>query len=302
MPASPPEAYPANSATPLRRPILPCALAFILSAAQCTPGGAFAQQRSGNRPASDCQLQPGGESTVVAVAGPQTLQLADGRFVRLTEILVPEPVPAGFDPSVAAAAYLRQAALGRKVEVKFGGTQRDRYGVYLGHIYVAGEPSIWLQEGLVRSGFATVVPQANNHACTRQLLASEAAARQAKSGHWGLAYFKVLKASDPRSILNLVQTYQIVEGTVQRASESGGRITLHFGAENRFGFTVNIEPAVKERFAGKQTPENWAKLSVRLRGWIEKRRGPVMSVSLQEQIELMSQNPAAPNRAAEAVR
>ncbi len=234
---------------------------------------------------------------MLAIAGPQTLRLADGRFVRLTEILVPAAVRAGFDPSAAAAAYLRQTALGRKVEVKFGGTQRDRYGIYTGHIYVAGEPPVWLQGGLVGSGFATVLPQPDNHACSQELLPLEAAARNEKRGHWGLAFFKVLQASDPRSILNLVQTYQIVEGTAGRASESGGRITLHFGNETKYGFTATLEPAVRKGFGDKQTLENWEKLPLRIRGWIDRKRGPAISVGLAEQVEFLPQNGNTPKSA-----
>lgn len=274
-----------------------CMLALILD----TGCAAFAQSRhmlSADRASSlNCQLQPGGESTVLAIAGPQTLRLADGRFVRLAEILVPEAVPAGFDPSAAASAYLRRTALGRKVEVKFGGMQRDRYGVYTGHIYVTGETSVWLQGGLVGSGFAIVLPQADNHACSQALLPLEAAARDAKRGHWGLAYFKVLKASDPRSISNLVQTYQIVEGTADHATESGGRITLHFGNESKYGFAATLEPAVRKRFGDKQIPESWENLPLRIRGWIDRKRGPAISVSLAEQVEFLPQNGNAPKGA-----
>jgi len=277
--------------------ILPGALMLLMSAGAFAGSGAFAQSRQRflrQNTASNCQLQSGGESTVLAIAGPQTLHLADGRFVRLAEILVPAAAPGGFDPSLAAAKYLRQMALGRKVEVKFGGTQRDRYGVYVGHIFVAGEQPVWLQEGLAAAGFATVFPQADNHACAQQLLVSEAAARNEKRGHWGLAYFKVLQVRDPRSILNLVQTYQIVEGTAGSATESGGRITLNFGGENKFAFTAIVEPAVKKRFADKQTPESWKGQALRIRGWIDRRRGPSISVSQPEQIEFLSQNSAAP--------
>ncbi len=272
---------------------------------RCVPArkdGALAQYLPTNRSAPDCQLQPGGESTIVAVAGPQMLRLADGRFVRLAEIIVPAPVPAGFDPSAAAAAFLRQSALGRKAEVKFGGTQRDRYGIYAGHVYVTGEPTLWLQEGLVRSGFATVAPQPNEHDCARPLLVAEDAARQARSGHWGRSYFKVLKANDPRSIHNLAGTYQIVEGTTDYASESGGRITLHFRTANRLALTAAIEPTAKKMFADKQAPENWAKLTLRLRGWVEKKRGPSIRVGLPEQIELISRIPAASAQAEHTVQ
>ena len=241
---------------------------------------------------ANCQLQSGGESTVLAVVGPQTLHLADGRFVRLAEILVPSSAFSGqgFDPSLAATSYLRKTAVGQKVEVKFGGTQRDRYGIYIAHLYLAGEPRVWLQEGLVNSGFAEVLPQDDNHACSQRLLALEEKARNEQRGHWSLALFKVLHARDPRSILNLVQTYQIVEGKVDHASESGGRVTLHFGAENKYGFIAIIEPSAKKRFADKKASGDWTSLSVRVRGWVERRRGPAVSVTQSEQIEFLQQD------------
>jgi hypothetical protein len=282
--------------SPTSRIILTAALA-LLAGVGPEEGGALAQsrQRSSARALPDCQLLSGGESTVLAIAGPQTLRLADGRFVRLAEILVPAGSSPGFDPSLAAVSYLRRVALGRKVEVKFGGTQRDRYGLYLGQVYVAGEAPLWLQEGLTASGFALAFPQADNHACSQRLLGAESEARSEKRGHWGLAYFKVLEARDPRSILNLVQTYQIVEGTPDSASESGGRITLHFGSADKAGFSAILEPAVKKRLADKLPAEAWAGLAVRIRGWVDRKRGPAIPVSLPEQIEFVSQRPEAPD-------
>lgn len=272
------------------------ALAFLAGGPVMTARAQSRQLLMANR-GPDCQLLPGGETTVLGVAGPQTLRLADGRFLRLAEILVPPAAPTGFDPSAAAAAYLRQNALGRKVEVRFGGTQRDRYGVYTGHIHVAGEAPLWLQEGLISAGFATVFPQADNHACARQLLPFEEAARKEKRGHWGLAYFKVFDANDSRAILNLVQTYQIVEGTVDRAFESSGRITLYFGGDPRFGFSAALEPAVRKRFSGQQSPDDWVKLRLRIRGWIDRKRGPAMPVSVAEQIEILPQTADTPRTA-----
>jgi endonuclease YncB( thermonuclease family) len=248
---------------------------------------AFGQGSPSRRPfsATTCELLPGGESTVISIAGPQTLHLADGRYVRLTEILVPPAQAIGFDPAAASIRYLNDMALGRKVEVKFGGTQRDRYGVYLGQVYVAGEAPIWLQESLVASGLAEVFPQPDNHACARRLLAVEAAAREGKRGHWGLAYFKVLQAGDSRLMFNLTQTYQIVGGTVSAAAESGGRITLHFGGVYKYGFTAVIDPSARKRLAGKQAVEEWEGMTLRVRGWMERRRGPSIPVALPEQIE-----------------
>ncbi len=231
----------------------------------------------------------------MAVVGPQTLRLADGRFVHLAEVLAPSAASgSGFDPSLAAMTYLRSAAQGRKVEVKFGGTRRDRYGVTIAHVYVAGEPPLWLQEGLVSAGLALAFPQADNHSCSRNLTSFEAKARDEKRGHWGLALFKVLSARDTRSLLNLVQTYQIVQGKAERVTQAGGRVFIHFGEESRFGFSAVIEPAAQKRLTESQSPDEWQGKVIRIRGWIERKRGPFITVAQPEQIELIGERPADP--------
>jgi len=281
---------------PCRRRHVTAALAFALHLLPFIAPEAQGQRRQA-LDASNCQLESGGESTVMAVAGPQTLHLADGRFVRLAEVLVPSASPgSGFDPSLAATAYLRSAALGRKVEVRFGGNRRDRYGVYIAHVYVAGDPPSWLQDGLLSAGLAQAFPQADNHACTRQLVSFEAKARLENRGHWGLALFKVQPARDTRAILNLVQTYQIVEGKVDHASEAGGRVFLHFHKEEKFGFTAVIESTAQKRFT-EQNYEDWKGKTIRVRGWVERKKGPAITVAQPEQIELVYQ-PAdsAPSR------
>ncbi len=271
------------------QPYFWAALLPVLGSLLLMSPGADGQRRQAPEQAS-CQLKSGGESTVLAVAGPQTLRLADGRFVRLAEVLAPAGLPgAGFDPSLAVTAYLRSAAVGRKVEVKFGGNRRDRYGVAIAHVYVAGEPQLWLQEGLVSAGLAQVFPQADNHACAQQLASFEAKARDENRGHWGLALFKVLSARDTRSILNLVQTYQIVEGKVDHVTHAGARVIIHFNEESKFGFTAVIEAAAQKRL---ESVDEWRGKVIRIRGWVERKRGPAISISQPEQIELAEQKPA----------
>lgn len=257
--------------------LLVLALSFLAASADAGPS---------------CQLESGGESTVLAVTGPQTLHLADGRVINLAEILVPSTAPgSGFDPSSAATDYLRSKALGRKVEIKFGGNRRDRYGAFVAHVYVADKPALWLQEALVSAGLALAFPQADNYACSRQLALFEEKARHDHVGHWGLALFKVLSARDSRSILNVVQTYQIIEGEVASTTEAGGRTFLHFAEENKFGFTVTIEPAARKRLAQEYT-DDWQGKWIRIRGWVERKKGPTVSITQAEQIEL-TEKPAS---------
>jgi endonuclease YncB( thermonuclease family) len=245
-----------------------------------------------------CRLQPGGESAVLAVAGPQTLKLADGRFVRLAEVLVPsEPAGTaqGFDPASAAQTYLHAAAVGQKVEVRFGGSQRDRYGVAVGHVYVSGEPGVWLQEGLVRSGLALAYPQADNHACAQLLLSAEAAARQEKRGHWALSLFRVVRTTDAPALSNLAQKYQIVEGRVDHAQESGGRLTLYFSPQGRRGLVALVEPSAKRQLKRLPSADDWKGQELRLRGWVERRHDLTLAITQAEQIEFVSVPSKAPS-------
>ena len=223
-----------------RTALVPGLLLFIVSSAS----GQHRQETD----RGNCHLEPGGESTVLAIAGPQTLHLADGRMVHLAEIFTPTSAErAGLDPSLSATAYLRSAALGRKVEVRFGGSHHDRYGVTIAHIFVAGERPLWLQEGLVNAGLAQVFPQPDNHTCSKQLASIEEKARDENRGYWGLALFRVLPALETRSILNVVQTYQIVEGEVTFVTHAAGRATLHFAENSKASFTAILEPAAQRK-------------------------------------------------------
>ena len=224
-----------------------CRTAVVLGLLLFIVTSAYGQHRQ-ETDRGNCHLEPGGESTVLAIAGPQTLHLADGRMVHLAEIFTPANAEkAGLDPSSNATAYLRSTALGRKVEVRFGGSHHDRYGVTIAHIFVAGERPLWLQEGLVNAGLAQAFPQPDNHTCSKQLDSIEEKARDENRGYWGLALFKVLPALEIRSILNAVQTYQIVEGEVTFVTRAAGRTILHFAENSKAGFTAILEPAAQKR-------------------------------------------------------
>jgi hypothetical protein len=265
-----------------------CRSAVMLGLLLFIVSSAYGQHRQ-ETDRGNCQLEPGGESTVLSIAGPLTLHLADGRMVHLAEIFTPTSAErAGLDPPSNATAYLRSSALGRKVELRFGGSHHDRYGVTIAHIFVAGERPLWLQEGLVKAGLAQAFPQPDNHTCSRQLASIEAKAREENRGYWGLALFKVLPAREIRSILNVVQTYQIVEGEVTFATHAASRTTLHFAQNSKASFTAILEPAAEKRLSEPNADE-WQGQKVRIRGWIERKKGPTITITQPEQIELLQQ-------------
>lgn len=242
-----------------------------------------------------CQLEPGGESTVLVISGPNTLHLADGRMVHLAEIITPTNAQnaqgGSLDQSSSAIAYLRSNVLGRKVEIKFGGNRYDRYGATVAHIFVAGERLLWLQEGLVSAGLAQVFPQPDNHACSQQLASIEEKARHDNRGYWGLALFKVLPARDTRSILSLVQTYQIIEGEIAFVTHAGGHTIFHFAVDGKANFTATVDSAVR-KILTERSLDNWQGQKVRIRGWIERKKGPTIAIIQPEQLELLRREPA----------
>jgi endonuclease YncB( thermonuclease family) len=242
-----------------------------------------------------CQLETGDESTVLLISGPNTLHLADGRMVHLAEILTPSNADGAFTQSLSATAYLRSNVLGRKVEIRFGGKHYDRYGATVAHIFVVGERSVWLQEILVGAGLAQVFPQPDNHACSQQLASIEEKARHENRGYWGLALFKVLSASDTRSILKFVQSYQIIEGEVAFVTHVGASAVLHFANDSRFGFTASVEPAAQRKLSIQRKLDDWQGQLVRIRGWVERKKGPTITISQPEQIELLQRQSASPN-------
>ena len=232
---------------------------------------------------------------MLAVVGPQTLQLADGRLVHLAEILTHSNAEkSGVASATNATAYLRANALGRKVQVKFGGSTHDRYGAFVAHVFVVGDHPLWLQEGLVGAGLARVFPQPDNHACSQQLASVEEKARKENLGYWGLALFRVLPAHDTKSILNLVQTYQVVEGEVSHTTHAGGRMFIHFAGDSnrKSSFSAAIEPAARKVI--EQNLDDWQGLHIRVRGWIERKKGPTITITQPEQLELLRHQPAKP--------
>jgi hypothetical protein len=125
-------------------------------------------------------------------------------------------------------------------------------------------------------------------ACARALLAEEQAARAAKLGLWGEAYYVISKAEDPAEVLKDRGRFALVEGKVLSVRESGGTIYVNFGRRWSDDFTVTIAKRNERAFAaaGLQ-PKSLAGRRVRIRGWIEERGGPWVDAARPEQIEIV---------------
>lgn len=244
--------------------------------------------------AAACDLPAHETATVSSIQDGETLKLTDGRVVRLIGAKAPAP-PLGWRgddpwPLVAdARAALSRLASGAEIELRFGGRRTDRHEQLLAQVFVVRDGArLWLQEELVAKGLARVYSLADNTACVHELLASEAEARDRRLGVWGSWAYRIQSADDLKRLDRLMHTYQLVEGKVVAVGQGAGRIYLNFAEDWRRDFTVSIERKNADAFAAAGIDlKGLAGKTIRARGWLQWRNGPMIEATHPEQIELL---------------
>lgn len=245
-----------------------------------------------------CDLPEGETATVAAIEDGETIELTDGRKVRLLGVKAPS-APLGKRsgdpwPFVAEAkTALSRLASGAKVELRFDERRSDRHGHLLAQVYVVrGGAHIWVQEALVQDGFARVYALADARACMAELLAREDEARKARRGIWHSWAYRVQDAEDAKRLGRLTHTYQLVEGTVLAVGEGRKWIYLNFADDWRTDFTISVDRKKADAFeAAGLDLRALAGKRVRVRGWVHWRNGPMIEATYPEQIELLAAAP-----------
>ena len=216
-----------------------------------------------------------------------TLSLADGRELRLIGISAPKSTPKGplYPVAEAARSELDRLAAGRTLTLYVGGRASDRRHRLLAH--AVAEDGIWLQGAMLAAGLARVETFADNRSRAGEMLALEAAAREARRGIWAEPRFRVLT---PKQAERWRDGYHLVEGRVLRVSEEKGRIALEFSPDGKRGFVLAIPSRQRALFrtAGID-PGGLTGATLRVRGWIHRWIGPEILASHPEQIERIRQ-------------
>lgn len=271
-------------------PCRPAALCFLVVLLAGPPGHAEPL------PAilANTPLQPAGDATVRRVGSDGDLQLTDGRQAVLAGIALPRrplTLPAGAPWPIGDTATAAISALTGSAPLHLYRAERaeDRYGRLLVHAVTAD--GRWLQGALLRQGLARVATTPDSRAAALPMLAIEAEARQAGRGLWAISAFAVHQSGDAPALMDSVQ---VVEGVVGSARLVKGNLYLHLGKDWRQNLTVRIPRAVLAQcedvpplatLIGK--PEGWHGRRIRVRGWIERAKGPSIEVSHPEQIEML---------------
>lgn len=238
-----------------------------------------------------CEFERGDAVAVAEVVDAGLLRLSDGRLLKLAGMEVPRISLKGGAASreaVEARDRLRSLVLEGNLALPAGKLRRDRYDRVVSSLLLSDGQSA--QQRLVAEGYARVMPRGEAAACTRDLLAEEARAREGRRGFWKSIY-AILDARDVAALERLEGTYQIVEGRVMSAASVRGRIYLNFGDDRRSDFTVTVEQAQAKLFEAHMGTSAGAPAiegrRVRVRGFLTRFNGPEMTIDTPAAIEVL---------------
>lgn len=188
-----------------------------------------------------------------------------------------------------AKQALADMTLGKSLGLSFGGARRDRYGRWLAHLHVieGAAPGLWVQGEMLRIGMARVYSFPDNRALVKDMLALERDARANGRGIWSNPFYHILNPNVD-VLSQKLGTFQLIEGRVLDAAKVKGTVYLNFGADWRTDFTISIpREALKLFEVDGVDPLSLIGESVRVRGWLIKRNGPMIRATHPEQIELL---------------
>jgi endonuclease YncB( thermonuclease family) len=230
-------------------------------------------------------------ATVAEVIDGDTLRLDDGREVRLIGIQAPKLALGrrGFEPwPLAEAAKAALTALSQPgVALLPGNPELDRHGRMLADVFdPAGR---WLLGEMVARGmargysFADQTRSAEGAGRIEDLLALERRAREGQLGIWDMPFYRVRGVTETPYFID---SFQVVEGMVTRVTKNRNDVYLDFGDDWRTDFSVFAPRTVVAASARAGLDlESLAGQSLRVRGWLKWRSGPMIELSHPQQIE-----------------
>jgi hypothetical protein len=214
------------------------------------------------------------------------LGLSDGRVARLEGLILPAGIVDHAPHFYADAAIdvLSKLVAGRTVALAAAPPKEDRYGRLRAQVVFSNQPSgSWLQVQMLKRGLARVSLASDRLECAAELYAAEQYARESRTGIWNAPAYRVRA---PDELADEIGTFQIVEGTVARASEHSGRVFLDFGREHDFAATISSDDLRNFRRIGVD-PLSYAGRTVRLRGWVQRVRRPEIEIAVPQDVEIV---------------
>lgn len=230
--------------------------------------------------ATGCAFDLQGEGRVTRILDGRTLELDDGRTVRLAGI---EPVTSP-DWQTAIARLI----VGQQVTLRGEDDTPDRYGRQRAFVYLAVSGAL-LQNVLLNQGLALFAADVVDKECALTMLAAEVNGRKAKQGIWAdSSAIKNAESSD--DIVAGIGHFSLIEGRVLSVRQAGATTYLNFGRNWTRGFAVTISRKLLPTFEAAGMPlKSLENRRVRVRGWVEMRGGPRIEALRVGQIELLGE-------------
>ena len=250
---------------------------------------------AGGGPAKINGLKAGEIDRVSDIYDGDSFTLSSGLRVKLASIDAPR-LPnrprnqQGWPYARRAKSRLSELIAGKRVQLYYDNQRRDRYGRAIAHIYRLDDQSqrqLWVQEAMLLAGLARVNIWPNESHNPEPLYAAETLARDKRRHIWGDEFYAI-RSPEPHSLVQFVDTVQIVEGYILSAANVRGRVYLNFGADYKSDFTVVVDKkmvkaCIKAGFDPPQLEGAW----VRIRGWIELYNGPSIWLNHPHQLEII---------------
>lgn len=194
----------------------------------------------------------------------------------------------------ASRTHLINLTKGKQVGLYYSGDTRDRYGRAIAQVWILGAdgaPQTWLQEAMIRGGFARVYSWPGQVYDTDTLYKAEQEARMAKRGIWKSVKtkgFYDIRSPAPNALAQHVDSLQTVEGIIISTADVRGTMYLNFGSDYKTDFTIAIAKKSKKAFKkATYDPLTLTGARVRVRGWIELQNGPIIWLNDPRRLEVL---------------
>lgn len=242
---------------------------------------------------AQCVLEPGPVRTVTRIIDSETIATDDGSEIRLIGALAPRAFDSGAKPDTwpsetAATAFLSELVLGRSLRLAYGrGPRKDRYGRHIAHVYVSEAGTAgWVQGAMLGAGWARAYGLPGHFDCAAELIAHENDARRARKGLWAVGVYRAKPAARPQALMRSRNRFERVEGVVASVARTASGVYLNFGQDWRTDFTAQVpKETLKLHPDFAKALDQFKDARVAVRGWIERRNGPMIAITDPSQIE-----------------
>ncbi len=229
---------------------------------------------------------------VRTVIDPLTFIDSDGKIYRLSGL--DSPTLSDMNAPVEFTAQALEDFKGLMIDkelIIYLTKDRDSGRVnHMGHTLIQAkirDTDEWVQAHLLANGFARVRTTPDNTDLAEEMYDIEDNARGLEFGLWAYPQYKVLSAKEITSDMN---GFQIVEGEIYSASLIRNTVYLNFGPDWKTDFSIGVESAVRKFLSkGNQSPQQWTKKKIRIRGPIRFYNGAFMDLTHREQIEFLDE-------------